>query len=154
MKTIQEWFESFPVPDIRARLLANLEQQPASRNDRVATFQNALMGGFSWYHSIEGHGNPYGGSEFWENIYGTLPENVPATTEEYYARLHGRIIRLHLSISRARRLLRDVSRAVGWLAHLDTAGARFIDEALIRQTIQRVEEFLKPDGTGDPAQTP
>ncbi len=143
MKTIKEWFESFPDPDIRARLLANLERQPHNRDAYVESFQRALGEGFQWRMSIEGRDNPHDGNEFWNTICESIDGDLPATTAEYYADLRDRNAKhrlLHLSMQS---LLRKIQDDFGWMADLSGAGARFIDEAQVRRTLQRVENLLR-----------
>ncbi len=142
MKTIKEWFESFPDPDIRARLLANLKKQRHA-NANVRSFREALMIGFAWAQSIECQEDPVNGHTFWFTIYSSLPEVLPATTAEYYADLRNHNAKLRQLHSAMTTLLRKIQNDFGWMADLSNAGTRFLDEAQTRETLQSVEDLIQ-----------
>lgn len=143
MKTIQKWFESFPDPDIRARLLANLEQQPAARDMNVGSFREALGAGFHWRLSTESRNTPRDGDEFWNTIYESINGDLPATAAEYCADLRERIVKYQPLYFNMQTLLRKIQKDFGWMADLNNAGTRIIDEAQIRRTLLHVEDFLQ-----------
>ncbi len=59
-KTIREWFEAYPTPLIRDKLLRNMDADAA--DFRVESFMEALNIGFSWTESPEKE-------DFWGTIW-------------------------------------------------------------------------------------
>lgn len=69
MKTIRQWFEGYPDPEIRAKLLYNLEHHKFKRNSihyrkrlKYPAFYEALDRGFMWENTPED-------SDFWNKLW-------------------------------------------------------------------------------------
>lgn len=64
MKTIRQWFEEYPDPEIRSKLLYNLENDKngIGATHECESFKIALLCGFVWSTTPEDFG-------FWNDLY-------------------------------------------------------------------------------------
>ncbi|MBM4044167.1 MAG: hypothetical protein FJ279_03565 [Planctomycetes bacterium] len=63
MKTIRQWFEEYPDPEIRDKLLRDLHRNKdiADSHNKFSSFHEALSSAFVWKDTPEGH-------HFWSDL--------------------------------------------------------------------------------------